>query len=73
MWLREISSCSYLNVLPGTAWALLSKKYKSFPGSLPRMFVSLRLRFGAAPIFSVRNVIANFNSHLLAAVATVYE
>ena len=24
-WLREISSCSYLTVLPGPAWVLLSK------------------------------------------------
>ena len=27
-WLREISSCSCLNVLPGPAWVLLSKTYK---------------------------------------------
>ena len=27
-WLREISSCSCLTVLPGPAWVLLSKTYK---------------------------------------------
>ena len=27
-WLREISSCSCLTVLPGPAWVLLSKIYK---------------------------------------------
>ena len=27
-WLREISSCSCLTVLPAPAWVLLSKKYK---------------------------------------------
>ena len=31
-WLREISSCSCLTVLPGPAWVLLSKKYILFPG-----------------------------------------
>ena len=29
-WLREISSCSCLTVLPGPAWVLLSKTYKPF-------------------------------------------
>ena len=33
-WLREISSCSCLTVLPGPAWVLLSKKYILFPGAL---------------------------------------
>ena len=28
MWLREISSCSCLTVLPGPPWVLLSKTYK---------------------------------------------
>ena len=28
MWLREISFCSSLTVLPGPAWVLLSKTYK---------------------------------------------
>ena len=27
-WLREISSCSFLTVLPGPAWVLLNKTYK---------------------------------------------
>ena len=27
-WLREISSCSCLTILPGPAWVLLSKTYK---------------------------------------------
>ena len=34
MWLREISYCSCLTVLPGSACVLLSKKYILFPGSL---------------------------------------
>ena len=34
MWLREISSCSCLTVLPGPAWVLLSKIYTLFPGAL---------------------------------------
>ena len=34
MLVREISSCSCLTVLPGTAWVLLSKKYILFPGTL---------------------------------------
>ena len=33
-WLRDISSCSCLTVLPGPAWVLLSKKYILFPGAL---------------------------------------
>ena len=33
-WLREFSSCSCLTALPGPAWVLLSKIYKSFAGSL---------------------------------------
>ena len=33
-WLREVSSCSCLTVLPGPAWVLLSKKYILFPGAL---------------------------------------
>ena len=28
MWLQELSSCSCLTVLPGSAWVLLSKTYK---------------------------------------------
>ena len=27
-WLREMCSCSFLTVLPGHAWVLLSKTYK---------------------------------------------
>ena len=33
-WLRELSSCSCLNALPGPAWDLLSKIYKPFAGAL---------------------------------------
>ena len=33
-WLREISSCSCLPVLPGPAWVLLSKVYILFLGTL---------------------------------------
>ena len=33
-WLREVSSCSCLTVLPGPAWVLLSKKYILFLGAL---------------------------------------
>ena len=40
-WLREISSCSCLTVLPGPAWVLLSKKYILFPGALYTVYLQL--------------------------------
>ena len=40
-WLREISSCSCLTVLPGPAWLLLSKTYKPL---FPPLYGSYLLR-----------------------------
>ena len=39
-WLREVSSCSCLTVLPGPAWVLLSKTYKPlFPPLYSRILL----------------------------------
>ena len=35
----EISSCSYLTVLPDPAWVLLSNKYILFPGALYTVYL----------------------------------
>ena len=43
-WLGEISSCSCLTYLPGTAWILLSKIYKPFPGSLYKSIFLILMR-----------------------------
>ena len=59
-WLREISCCSCLTVLPGPAWVLLSKTYILFPGALYSLWVWVRpsfeaKRFGMLPHAVSRN------------------
>ena len=40
----EISSCSYLTVLPDPAWVLLSNKYILFPGALYGIIQSFKFQ-----------------------------